>query len=557
MNLGTRGGRWLEKLPKISIGTVTVLVCLVILEWVLKNPAYGNPPLHSAERPSSDEVRLLKYPFPYQGAVTINSDIDDATVEKFDAVHTLVNGTSRIVPASEPWHLLFSDGVKERLAKEGGITGFGLPLADSFWLYNERIGVYKGFDYKRHRPIPHSHAGRDMRDIVDEWFRKGWLDTLHGPGTGDVRREAVAAGMDWLAQYAHRSTRIWSNHSTSHTPANIGPLNRNALDLIPKNLVKCCTAGLSMAGAHELAKSIAVSPYPEKYPPDQQVRGWALKILTVTSSVFLLVVMLVARFRRRSLVAGSLVLILFTISLLYLTPIRYGLGDNLDTRYYCADLARARGFTYYWLLHDTPEVRAHIPDVLRLPENNKFGRSSILNVWQLDDGTSVMIFSRCLKGSLGDRGLELFSPENLEDLCRHGGTAILYIHWTARVKENFTWAGLEGLRNLADWYRSGKVWVAPASAVLDFTFARTFLTYTVASTDERVVIRVSSIANPVGPAIAPTLANLRGISFDCPSGRPIVLELGGKEIPAASLRFSVAGSRTILQIPLETRGNDT
>lgn len=550
MNIGIRGRRWLGVLCSIAIGTLTVLVCLVMLEWVLRNPGYGNPPVHSAELPSSNEVRLLKYPFPYQGAVTINSDIDGATVEKFNAVHTLVNGTGRFMPGSEPWDLLFSDGVKERLAKQGGITGFGLPLADSFWLYNERVGVYKGFDYKRGHPILHSHAGRDMRDVVDEWFRKGWLDTLHTPGEGDVRREATAAGLAWLAQYAHRSTRVWVNHSTTNTPAALGPLTRTAVDLIPKNIFKCFTAVLSMAGAEKLAKSIAVSPYPDEYPPDQRVRGWALSILTVGSSLLLLVVMLMRRFRRRPLIVSSLVLILFTISLLYWTPIRYGLGDNVHTPYYCADLARAHGFTYYWLLHDFPEVRAQVPDVLRLPENNRFGRSSILGVGQLDDGASVMIFPRCLKGTLGDRGLELFSPQNLEDLCRQGGTAILYIHWTGRTKEIFTWEGLEGLRNLADWYRSGKVWVAPASAVLDFTFARTFLTYTVASTGERVVIRVSGIANPVGPVMAPTLANLRGISFDCPSGRPIVLELGGKEIPATSLRFYVAGSRTVLQIPL-------
>ena len=53
-----------------------------------------------------DGVRLLKYPFPYETAATVNSDNDGATVERFNAVHAPVNGTRRLPSDSRTLELL-------------------------------------------------------------------------------------------------------------------------------------------------------------------------------------------------------------------------------------------------------------------------------------------------------------------------------------------------------------------------------------------------------------------------------------------------------------------
>ena len=503
------------------------------------------------EAATGDGVRLLKYPFPYEAAATVNSDIDGATVEKFNAVHALVNGTNRISSDSQTLELLLSEGVGQGLSVQGGgIAGFGLPLADSFWLYGAGIGVYERFDYARGVPVPQTHGGRDLREILDEWFQKGWLDTLHTTGSGDMRREATQAGLAWLAQRSERSVVVWVNHSSTVTPACVGPCVRSSLELLSKNAIKCVTGSLCLIGAEGLARRIASDPYPARFPPGQAFRCWSLSVLLGVSVLFAVAVGIVPRLRRKSALAGAVGLLLGTLLLLYVVPVRYHLGDDPDTPYYCADLLRQRGFAYYWLLADVPGCRALVQNTLCLPETEMSGQSTILRVGRLDDGASVLIFPRCYKGVYGVRSLELLTEPNLSELCRRQATAILFTHWTSNPPEVFTADGLQGLRNLQRFYGDGRVWVAPTSQILDFTFARTFLRFTVEVRGDQRLIRVSGLASPLGELVPPTLANLQGITFDCPSGKPVALELAGTEIAASDLQISVRGDRTILQVPL-------
>jgi hypothetical protein len=530
--------------------------CLTVLLVVLACVGPGLRSRGGDGASGGDSVRLLKYPFPYEAAVTINSDIDGATVEKFNAVHALVNETNPIPLRSEAMELLLSEGVKKGLnAQSGEIVGFGLPLADSFWLYESGIGVYERFDYTRGLPVPQTHDGKDLREIVDEWFQKGWLDTLHTTGSGDMRREATQAGLAWMAERPERLVKVWVNHSSTVTPAAVGPCVRSSLELLPKNLFKCLTGSLCLVGAEGLARRIAADPYPARFPPGQGLRCWALSVLLAASLLSVLAVVTVGRLRRRpALLAGSAGLLLGTVLLLQLVPVRYHLGDDADTPYYCADLLRQRGFAYYWLLADVPGCRALVQDSLCLPETEVSGQPTILHVGKLDDGASVLIFPRCYKGVYGVRSLELLTAPNLSELCRRQATAILFTHWTSKPQDVFTADGLQGLRNLDRFYREGKVWVAPTSRILDFTFARTFLRFTVEVRGDKRLIRVSGIASPLGELVPPTLANLQGVTFDCPSGRPVALELAGTEIAAAELEVRARGDRTLLQVPWRRSG---
>lgn len=65
------------------------MLCVLVLAWAVIGEGVGWPA--GAASPPAAEVRLLKWPYPYQAALTVNSDIDGATVEKFEAVHTLIN----------------------------------------------------------------------------------------------------------------------------------------------------------------------------------------------------------------------------------------------------------------------------------------------------------------------------------------------------------------------------------------------------------------------------------------------------------------------------------
>lgn len=511
----------------------------------------------ASDTPSSDSgtIELLKFPFPYRAAVSVNSDIDGATVEKFNAVHELVNRTNLIAPGCKLWNILFDDSISKTLLGKTGVAGFGLPLADSMWFYDADIGLYESYDYATGRPVPHEYQGRDMREVLDEWLRKGWIDTVHAP-PGDIRREAIHAGLTWLHAAPHRRIKVWVNHSMTGTPANIGPCTLRALPLLLKNSFKAVPVVLRTMGASRLADAIPI-PKPYNFPPQQRTLCWAFAGWLHLSILSLVVVLALPRLRRRLVLLASLAFLLLTFATLYFVPVRYGFGDTVGSPYYCADLAREHGFQYYWLLVDVPSCRAHIPDVLGLPEENVSGRRTFLRPFKLNDGAAVLVYPRCYKGRYGTKSLELLDSDNLEALCRTGGTAIIYTHWTSRPKDVFTLRALKGLRLLQEYYEQGKVWVAPTSQLLDFTFARSFLNYSTEATKDRVIIKIHGIDSPVkGPLLA-TEAMLEGISFSCPRDKPVSVFLGDEEIPPLTLRQIQAGDRTIVQIPLVHRTSNS
>ena len=152
------------------------IICCIFTVWVLcgaAKPANAASESESATR-SQSYVRLLRLPYPYTVAVTVASDTHYTSVEGFEGVHKLVNSHSRIQRGSKTWKLLFGDPeIEKRDAWRNGIDGFGLPIADSCWLYDPRIGVFAGYDEETEKPITHSHKGEDFRDIVDRWRRNG------------------------------------------------------------------------------------------------------------------------------------------------------------------------------------------------------------------------------------------------------------------------------------------------------------------------------------------------------------------------------------------------
>lgn len=338
----------------------------------------------------TETIHLLKFPYPYRAAVSVNSDIDGATVEKFNAVHELVNTTNRIAPQSDHWNILFDKNVQDRLLSQDGILGFGLPLADSMWLYDDGIGLYKSYDYSAGRPVPNRFGNRDMREILDEWLRKGWIDTLHSPGAGDIRREATRAGLLWLQEAPHRQLKVWVNHSSTVTPANIGAGTVRALPLLVKNTVKAVPVGLRAIGASRLADAVPI-PRPYRFPEEQRALCWAAAIWLYIAGFLVIVVLTVRRMRRPTFLFASSATLLLTFAVLYHMPVRYHFGHIVNSPYYCADLARESGFTYYWLISDVPGCKAHIPNALALPEGNVKGRPTILRLCRLDDGATILI----------------------------------------------------------------------------------------------------------------------------------------------------------------------
>jgi len=503
---------------------------------------------------AGSDIRLLKYPYPYRAALTVCSDTHGVPVEQFEAVHALINSRERIKRGSEAWQYLFGDPeIDKRADWRDGIDGFGLPFGDTMWLYDPNIGVFAGFDEKTAQPVPHAYKGRDFRDIIDEWLRRGWVDSLHTPGTGHIPREAAAAGLKWLQERPHRRLKVWVNHSLSSTPTCIGP-DQPALRPVIKDIIKCGTAVMCRVGLESLARKIALRPYPKGWPAGQRAACWVLSILLVGSGMWLFLSLVIKRLRKRvSFIVGGLVLV-GVLGVLSLMPLRRALGDNPDSPLYHADLVRQAGFRYYWLMASLPgQYRTLVFESLVLPERScGGGRPSCLRVVKVDDGSSCLTFGRNSKRSYHvEKSLELFTEENLEGLCKKQGTCIIYVHWAVRPKTIFTAEALDNLARLRRFNDADRIWLARTSEILHFTFVRAFLEYRVHRDQGRRIIEIVRVNDPTGEAFSPTLEDLRGISFDCPTDEPIEVRLAGEPLGKDALDILTREGRQIVRFPLK------
>ena len=531
------------------------IICSIFAVWVLcgaAKPATAASEAESATQPQSG-VRLLRLPFPYTAAVTVCSDTHQSSVELFEGVHKLVNSSSRIQRGSKTWKLLFSDPeIEKRDAWRDGIDGFGLPIADSCWLYDPVIGVFSGYDEETEKPITHSHNGEDFRDVIDRWRRNGWVDTLHTPGAGDIGRKATLQGLQWLQQNADLRLNVWTNHSISSTPTCIEPDTRNLAKYVVKNLVKLGTSLLWHCGARKLAKSIAVSPFPGPFPRGQRVLCWILSVVLFLSIFTLPICLLVRRLRKKRCFVFIILTAVGALGILHVTPGRFGQGDNPGSPYYCADLVRKAGFRYFCTIGVHDGLSGEIPGRLALPERDWNGRSSYFGLMKMDDGVSCLVFPRAYKAAGGSKSLELLTDDNLEELCDKREISILYNHWVTDAKDVFSAKGLDGLRRLQRYYEQKRIWVSRLTDLLAFEFARTFVEFEVRRVNGKRIIDIYNIKSPIGKPFVPTPEDLRGLSFECPMDCPVEVFLGGKPVSKDSLVFHHSAESLIVQFPLAT-----
>lgn len=145
-------------------------------------------------------VSVRAYPFPYRAALSISNDLDSMLIECFESWHAFVNG-----------HNPTEDG-----------DGLGLEIGDSFWIWtypnNELLSLH--WHYAHHEPrVDSPRVGR-----IVELGRLGWLDTLHSMGNWPYdpgNERAIHANRDQAAYALDRLDRlgvkpsVYVNHSGS------------------------------------------------------------------------------------------------------------------------------------------------------------------------------------------------------------------------------------------------------------------------------------------------------------------------------------------------------
>jgi hypothetical protein len=374
------------------------------------------------------------------------------------------------------------------------------------------------------------------------------VGALHTPGPGRISRAATAAGLEWLRKRPHGRLKVWVNHSLENTPTCLEP-DRTALIPVVRNLMLCARTVLSTMGLGFLGGIFSGDSRPRKFPEGQAGLLWVLSSLLVGSLAWMVLCLLAGPLRKSVTIVSGALIAAFVLTALGRIRLHYGQGDNPGTPYYHADLVREFGFRYFWLINRLPGYESHVPDTLALPEQSCGGRPSCLHLVKVDDGERILTFGRAYKESVNAwASLNLITPAALDDLCAGQGTSILYTHWTHYPQWVFNAGVLDALEHLRQYHADGRVWVAPVSSILHFTFVRAFLRFSVHWTSGVRVVEIDQVDDPVGRPFVPTLEDLRGISFDCPSGDPIEVKLDGKVIDQKALDVVPIGERTIVRI---------
>ena len=152
-------------------------------------------------------VHLRKFPFPYQAALAICSDVDNTpSLETYLAMMDFLNST-RSTPLGE---------------------GLGLEVGNSFWFYNATDAPQLSYFATDGR------SPTDFAPYCRELWESGHLDVLHTWGNfdhGGFQRDFADRATNEIAKYDIKIP-VWVNHGNPHNEQNLGG-GENANGAVP------------------------------------------------------------------------------------------------------------------------------------------------------------------------------------------------------------------------------------------------------------------------------------------------------------------------------------
>jgi hypothetical protein len=408
-----------------------------------------------------EPFELLKYPYPYQAAFTVASDIDSANIARFRGVHALLCGRAVISKDSPDWHALGLTPNSAWFDKDsGGIRGLGLDFADSFFLIGDKttFGMYRYLPERDGFEEDHQE-GLNCANLVRQWLKEGMIDSYHT--FLHYKRRQVEPLLKGLYEFCERETvakpRVWINHSWQVTPSGLCP---------------------------------------DRFQPGRAYRFGRLIARNVVGPF-------VGRKRR---------------------PLRYAFvryhGDTPGSPYYINDLLAASGLRFVWLNRG-----GHHTDTLALPEEKQNNRSTILQPVTMDDGVRYYEFRRSCSRPPSSRDCNAYlrdssegfdastdiNEKSLEELYRCQGTCILYTHWTHFRSVPLADATIGRFDLLRRWQDAGKIWITSTARLLEWTRRRTFLKLACHREGKRLIVDLKGIEDPIFGREAIRLEDLDGL----------------------------------------------
>jgi hypothetical protein len=431
-------------------------------------------------------VELLKFPHPYQAAVTVASDVDNASYSRFTAIHALLTGGDVIRPGTPEWQTL---GLAESSAwydaAAGGVRGLGLDFADSFFLIGDDVtlGMFREESPRRFRED--TSDGHDAAEAIRGWIKRGQIDAFHA--FLHYRRERVLPLLEWFYRWCKAEhvaqPSVWINHSLGVTPTGLAPSA-----LRPNRAIRM---------TRHLARATIGPLFGRPRRPLRQALVWYE-------------------------------------------------GARPGSPYYINDVLAANGLRYVWINADDvfedrialPERkfgdRSSILDLVTLDDGVRYFRFDRC----YGRGGGPATAGLCLRQSADTIDTScLFTAENLDRLCREQGTCILFTHWT--LARSFPVSDETiGHFDLVRKYRdAGRIWVAPTSKLLEWTRLRTFLDYAAREEAGRLAIDVRGVNDPIAGRAALAPDDCPGLAFRVPAAtKDVAVSFGGRPLDAQRVR---------------------
>lgn len=444
-----------------------------------QNPPPSGPPAWAL---------LRKFPYPHVAAVTVASDIDDASYNRFAAIHALFCRDDIIRPGTLAWETLgLSTGSAWYDGSVGGVRGLGLEFGDTFFLIGDdlSLGMYR-FDPALRVFREDMSDGHNACEAIKEWIRRGDIDAFHGfhHYTRDQVLPLLEAFYVWCEAEGVDKPSVWINHS-----------------------VRKCPSGLC----------------PDSFRPNGAV-AFGRRVARF------IIGPLVGRERRR---------------ITWRQPWYH--GARPESPHYINDVLRANGLRYVWLEAGGDELA----NVIALPECSHGGRPSVLEPVTMDDGGTYYRFRRCYGKMGAPPGVTvalrtspvafdastLFTDENLSHLCEVEGTCILYTHWTLARSLPIQDETIRNFDRLRGYRDSRKIWVTRLSRLLEWTRLRAFVEFETRQEPDRLIIDIGPVNDPVFGRRSLTPIECEGLAFDVPAGDvQICIRVAGRDLPAEIVR---------------------
>lgn len=405
-----------------------------------------------------DKITLRKFPYPYQAALTICSDIDGTSLDDFIEIHKFINTTQ---------------------TTELG-DGLGLPIGNSFWMYDNPILADSAFSYFADLDGKLSTAAPIMRNFISA----GILDVMHGYGNfaaiRDFSRKAAARAINELDRY-NLKVRVWTNHGGIESIQNIGALSWGKGD-VPTH------EGNGTAAHLDCYHSDLLIDYGIQFYWDCE------KSLT-------------------SLV-GQDAPVYFSEAY-WRSPLYSGFKQRIKSI--------IKGYISFADLLHFKFTRRHF-----VPWQPFDFHNHLIEFDQLRDGNVLLKFKRFGHGKLdwSDDLSFLLNDKVTNHLLKKEGYLVLYIHLgDLRSRQNsksLPARTISKLQQIADLYHQGKLWVQTTSKLLTYNFIHRSLKWNVKETDSNYQIHIEGF-NRAMFQFSCSSEDLGGLTFVAPADKEVMI----------------------------------